>query len=277
VQTAPCATKTDDWPTITVVTPSYQQGNYLEETIRSVLLQNYPALEFVVVDGGSTDASTDILERYRPWLSFCRTAPDRGQAHALNLGFSLAGGTLRGWVNSDDFYLPGALRRVARHWHRTGVGVIYGDALELAQETGLRSLAPSHLAHPRYVKFPGLLPSHATFWTAPQHRPVWEEQHCSIDYELWIRLLPGARISHLPRPLAVARHHLAAKTFSPHLRQRWQEDAERNGQAHPDLYRPRPWLDFEFRLVQRFARLWRSRGTRTTLRHLCRECGWDRL
>lgn len=277
VQTAPFAVSPDEWPLFSVVMPSFQQGAYLEEAIRSVLLQNYPSLEFVVLDGGSSDASVDILERYRPWLSFCRSTRDRGQGHALNLGFSVASGELRGWLNSDDLYLPGAFRRVAERWRATCADVVYGDGLHLQQATGRCDYTIAAHARDRYVKFPGLLLSHATFWTAARHQPVWEEQHCALDYELWIRLLPGTRARHVAWPLAVVREHAEAKSYDPAMRRRWDEDAHRNGQAHPDLWRPRPWLDFEYRVVQRLVRSWRHRGAAKTLAAVRQECGWPAL
>ncbi len=261
-------------PKISVVTPSFQQGEYLEETIRSVLLQNYPALEYVVFDGGSTDSSPAIIERYRPWLSFARSRRDRGQSHAINLGLSLAHGDLRAWLNSDDYYLPGALRRVAAGWQISQADIIYGDGLQLDERTGQRMPAPANLAHGRYVKYPGLLLSHATFWAASRQQPIWEEQHCALDYELWIRILPGARLRRVPWPLAVARQHEAAKTYNPRMQQQWQADAERNGRAHPELYRPRRWLDFEHCSVQRFVGFWRRRRLLRSLPKVYRECGW---
>jgi glycosyltransferase involved in cell wall biosynthesis len=274
VQTAPFAENTDGWPSIAIVVPSFKQADYLEEALRSVLLQNYPRLEFIVMDGGSPDASPAILERYRPWLSFSRSAPDRGQSHAINLGFALADGELRGWLNSDDFYLPGTLRRVAETWRRSSADFIYGDQLVLQQETRTLELEPLKVAWDRYVKFPGLVASHAAFWKRIRHQPVWEEHHCAIDYELWIRLLPGTRKAHIPWPLGLVRHYAAAKTFDPAMAQKWVEDAERNGLAHPQLYRPRPWLDFEYRYFQALVRRWRARRGPRVFAAVCRECGW---
>lgn len=97
------------WPRVTVVTPSYQQGEFLEETIRSVLLQGYPDLEYIVVDGGSTDGSVEILRRYDPWISHWVSEPDDGQSHAINKGFRRATGAVMAWLNSDDVYFPGTL------------------------------------------------------------------------------------------------------------------------------------------------------------------------
>jgi hypothetical protein len=103
---------------------------------------------------------------------------------------------------------------------------------------------------------------------------VWEEHHCAIDYELWIRLLPGTRKAYLPHPLGLVRHHAAAKTFSPDLKKKWEEDASRNNLAHPQLYRARPWLDLEYRYVQGFLRHWRAARARRGLIAICRECEW---
>lgn len=97
------------WPRITVVTPSYNQAPFLEATIRSVLLQGYPDLEYIVMDGGSTDGSVEIMERYAPWITFRRSGADNGQSDAINRGFARASGTVIGWLNSDDVYYPGAL------------------------------------------------------------------------------------------------------------------------------------------------------------------------
>ena len=277
VQTAPFAANTDGWPRIAIVLPSFKQADYLEEALRSVLLQNYPNLEFVVMDGASPDASPAMLERYRPWLSFARSAPDRGQGHAINLGFSLAAAEIHGWLNSDDFYLPGALRGVAEAWRRTRAEFVYGDALSLEQTTGRYRQTPAGLALGRYVRFPGLLFSHATFWAAQRHQPVWEEIHCALDYELWIRLVPGLRQRHIPRALGVLREHPDAKSHDPKVRQRWEEDARRNGLAHPELYRTgfaSRLRTLEFRAVQRLCLAWRRRRLAASLATLRRECGW---
>lgn len=273
VQTPPRVVEANDWPLITLVTPSFQQGGFIEETIRSVLLQNYPRLEYVVMDGGSTDRTADVVERYRPWLSYARSASDRGQSHAINLGFSLASGRIYAWLNSDDFLLPGALWRVAAAF-RAGADFIYGDGLEFDESTGTWAHTTAKYAQARYARYPGLLLSHATFWSAARHQPIWEEQHCAMDYELWVRLLPGARARHLNAPLAVARRHPDAKTHDVKMRARWDADAGRNYAAHPELYTSSPWLDREYRLVQRTVRAWRRRGLATRLARVRSECSW---
>src|SRR5262244_3776597 len=102
-----------DLPKISVITPSYNQARYIEETIRSVLLQGYPNLEYIIIDGGSSDQTTEIIKKYEPWLTYWVSEPDRGQSDAINKGFSKSTGRILNWLNSDDFLEKNALGRVA--------------------------------------------------------------------------------------------------------------------------------------------------------------------
>src|SRR5262245_16909311 len=101
------------WPSISIVTPSYNQGQFIEETIRSVLLQGYPNLEYIIIDGGSKDQTVDIIHKYEPWLTYWVSRKDRGQAHAINDGLRRASGTIFNWINSDDVLAPNALATIA--------------------------------------------------------------------------------------------------------------------------------------------------------------------
>ena len=105
-----------DWPKISIITPSFNQATYLEETLRSVLLQGYPNLEYLVIDGGSRNGSVDILKRYQPHLTYWASERDHGQAHAIDKGFARATGDILAWLNSDDTYQPGVLQSVANYF-----------------------------------------------------------------------------------------------------------------------------------------------------------------
>ena len=102
------------WPKISVVTPSFNQGQFIEETIRSVLLQGYPNLEYIIIDGGSTDNTLEVIRKYEPWLTYWVSEPDRGQSHAINKGIGKAMGEILFWLNSDDLVLPSVFFRIAK-------------------------------------------------------------------------------------------------------------------------------------------------------------------
>ena len=117
-------------PLVSIITPSYNQVQYLEDTIQSVIQQDYPNIEYFVVDGGSTDGSLEIIERYKNKLAWWVSEPDQGQADAINKGFRKASGEIIAWLNSDDLYLPGAISSAVELFHENPTsGVIYGDAV----------------------------------------------------------------------------------------------------------------------------------------------------
>ena len=115
------------WPRISIVTPSYNQGQFIEETIRSVLLQGYPDLEYIIMDGGSTDESVEIIHKYEPWLARWVSERDGGQSNALNKGFARATGALLGWINSDDLLAENTLGRAARAWLKRRPSLVFGN------------------------------------------------------------------------------------------------------------------------------------------------------
>ena len=120
-----------DWPRITVVTPSFNQGQFIEETIRSVLLQRYPNLEYMIIDGGSTDDTLRIIGKYQTWLSYTVSEPDEGQNDAINKGWRRSTGKILAWLNSDDLYEPNALFRVAAAWQANpNAGLWHGHCYE---------------------------------------------------------------------------------------------------------------------------------------------------
>jgi len=109
-----------EWPRVSIVTPSYQQGPFIEETIRSVLLQGYPNLEYIVIDGGSTDETVAILRKYEKWIAYWVSEADKGQSEAINKGFAKASGDLFGWLNSDDVYERCAIPIIAKYFTQDG-------------------------------------------------------------------------------------------------------------------------------------------------------------
>jgi hypothetical protein len=202
------------WPKITIVTPSFGQGLYIEETIRSVLLQNYPALEYIVMDGGSTDGTLAILKRYAPWLAQWESAPDRGQSHALNKGYVRATGEIYGWINSDDYYLPGALASVARAYRPGRRSLYFSDWLErFGDNPGLTLHQEKPCFAFQVAVGERTLPSHATFWPAAVHQPFNEALHFTLDAEFFKRLAAGgSRPCQVSQALGVFRQHSAAKS-----------------------------------------------------------------
>jgi carbamoyltransferase len=207
-------------PSISLVTPSFAQGAFLERTLRSVLGQDYPRLEYIVQDGGSRDGTLAILERYRARLARCVSAPDRGQAHALNLGFGACTGDVMGYLNSDDLLLPGALHVVASAFERhPDVDVVYGHRIVVDtedREIG-RWVLPGH--DDAVLSWADYVPQETLFW----RRGIWERAGArmdesfrfALDWDLLLRFRSaGARILRLPRFLGCFRVHAAQKTSS---------------------------------------------------------------
>lgn len=129
------------WPKVSIVTPSYNQGQFIEETIRSVLLQGYPNLEYIIIDGGSSDNTPEIIREYEPWLTYWVSEPDRGQSHAINKGLRQSTGEIVAYLNSDDIYLPGTFRAVCAYFHKQSVvDVAYGDCRIINEDSQKLSL-----------------------------------------------------------------------------------------------------------------------------------------
>jgi glycosyltransferase involved in cell wall biosynthesis len=214
----PELTDASGWPRITIVTPSLNQAEYLEETIRSILLQGYPDLEYFVIDGGSTDGSVDIIRRYAPNLAGWASEPDRGQSHALNKGFARASGQVHAFLNSDDRYEPGALQAVAthlRHGHRWVAGQV-----RFTSDGGAGGVVPQQ-PDGRFTSWFLTCPvaQPGSFWTAELHRLAGsfrEDYTCLFDYEFWLRMRFDLRAEPAPldRTVAVYRLHPQSKSSS---------------------------------------------------------------
>jgi hypothetical protein len=231
-QPNPAVVGTRSWPKISVVMVSFNQAVFVEEGLRSVLEQGYPNLEFIVIDGNSTDGSIDILERYRARLSCLVIESDRGQSDGLNKGFDRATGEILTWVNSDDLLEPGALFRVAQAFAAYEVDMVVGGCRQIG-------LSRSQVIHNHHTKLPfglpinlplGLLLEMDRFWLTGSFfyqpevffsRDIWlrsggklrTDLNYILDYDLWVRMAAaGATIAHIPDFLACSRTHDQQKT-----------------------------------------------------------------
>jgi len=223
-----------DFPKISVITPSYNQGKYLEKTIQSVLGQHYPNLEYIIIDGGSTDNSTEIIQKYKSFISFAVSEKDSGQSHAINKGFSLASGDIFCWLNSDDYFLPNTLMQVAKIFMSTKASFVYGNGYNLVNNQLIPNI--SGISFDRYLRIPMFIQP-SCFWKKEIHQPIWEDLHCTMDYELWLRIVKGNKRKYLNKFLSVALVHEEAKTYnpSPAAKAKWHEDHLKEIAIHGDV------------------------------------------
>jgi glycosyltransferase involved in cell wall biosynthesis len=203
---------------VSVVTPSYNQGRFIEETIRSVLLQGYPDLEYIVMDGGSTDGSVDIIRRYEPWLTHWVSERDGGQTIAINRGWARATGEILAYINTDDCYLRGAVARAAEEFClHSDLGMVYGTASivdEDGRELGRWEARPFDLK--AMLMSGSIVPQPATFFSRPALaalRYLNETRQMIMDYELCTRLGVEFPTACLPSTLARFRTHPQSKTW----------------------------------------------------------------
>lgn len=204
---------------ISIITPSFEQVQYLEECLRSVHDQAYPAVEHIVVDGGSTDGSRQVIERHAHELAWWCSEADRGQSHALNKGLAHATGEVFGWINSDDLLLPGSLERVGAAFAEDPNLVVLTCVRRLRHPDGREEpMAMDDADDPERLFTAPRINQQCTFFRMDAVRAVEgleERLHCVMDYELWLQVLlrygtAGVRV--VPWELAVFRAHAASKT-----------------------------------------------------------------
>ncbi len=210
---------TGSLPGITVITPSFNQAPFIEMTIRSVLLQGYPDVEYMVIDGGSSDGSVPIIEKYGQWLAHWESGRDRGQSHAINKGLARATREVVCWLNSDDYLLPGTLMTVGRTLSReTGNLAMVGHVLKVGTDgRDPVLLKGGYAGRERLLQFWRGYEMHqaAIFWrreVGERAGLLDERLHLTMDFDYWTRLSRHCDFVNVDQVLAVCHYHEGAKT-----------------------------------------------------------------
>jgi len=206
-------------PLVSIITPSFNQAAYLRAAIESVLAQDYPRIEYVVVDGGSTDGSREILESYAPRLAWWVSEPDAGQTAAINKGFARARGSIFAWLNSDDVLYPYAVREAVGHLEEhPEVGMVYGDADYIDEQGVAIGRFPAARTDYRRLRRGYVhIPQQAAFFRARLWKmvgPLDEAFRFAMDYDLWVRIAAISPLAYCPRRWAGFRLHAAGKTMT---------------------------------------------------------------
>jgi glycosyltransferase involved in cell wall biosynthesis len=206
-------------PLVSIITPSFNQARYLESTIRSVLDQDYPNLEYIIVDGGSMDGSVEIIQRYSDRLAWWVSEKDHGQTDAINKGFAHAQGEILAWLNSDDVYEPHAITEaVGVLRDLPEVGLVYGDANFIDENGRVIGRFPAAQTDYRRLRQGYVhIPQQASFWRAGLWRkvaPLDPSFFFAMDYDLWVRLAALAPVHYTPRLWASFRLHTLGKTIT---------------------------------------------------------------
>ncbi len=236
-------------PLVSIVTPSFNQARYLETTLRSVLGQDYPHIEYLVVDGGSSDGSVAIIRRYAQRLAWWVSEPDRGQADGINKGLRRARGEIVAWLNSDDVYAPWAVREAVEAFRRhPQAGLVYGNALSIdAAGRAFHTLKAGPWGLPQLMTF-HMLAQPAVFMRRDVAEAVGfldDDFHFLLDHKLWLKMAARAEMVYVPRVWAFARYHSDAKNAA---------QAERFGEEALRLAR---WLATDAAFAPLYARLHR--------------------
>lgn len=207
-----------DIPLVTIITPSFNQARFLEQTMRSVLEQDYPNIEYMVADGGSTDGSVDIIQKYSNHLKWWVSEKDSGQAEAINKGFARAHGEIIAWINSDDYYMPGAVSSAVKAlMDNPNAGFVYGNVQVVdAHEKILNQLTYGNWSLIDLLSF-RIIGQPAVFIRRSLLEKVGyleQSYHCLLDHHLWIRLAEQSGMIYIPSLWASAHYHEDCKNLA---------------------------------------------------------------
>ena len=268
------------WPTISIVTPSYNQGQFIEEAIRSVLLQGYPNVEYFIFDGASEDSSVAVIRKYEKWLTFWVSEKDHGQTHAINKGLSRSTGNVFNWLNSDDRFTQGAFAFVAERWMKSKPHFIIGEADFVDQDGKVVGHFPSKaFRNPiDFISDRGVDVSQpAAFVDRKLIEALGgsfaEHLNCVMDYEFYLRAVMKLRNKlvtySMPRKLAYMVDHPDAKTsrIPDSFRDEWRQVLIKNFESLNSFYRV--CLFFYFRRVEAQFNLGKTRTFASAIRLLC--------
>jgi len=209
----------NDLPLVSIVTPSFNQARYIEATIQSVLSQDYPRIEYLIVDGGSTDGTVEIIKKHAGRLAWWVSEPDKGQTDAINKGFGQAQGQILAWLNSDDTYEPGAVSAAVKYLlEYPQVGMVYGDCNFINEDgrvigkfgsaqTDYRLLRQGYVHIPQQTMF-----FRAEWWK--RVGPLDPSFYFAMDYDLWTRLASRTELKYVPQTWANFRLHTTGKTIA---------------------------------------------------------------
>jgi len=205
-------------PLVSIITPSFNQSRYVEATINSVLSQDYPNIEYLIVDGGSQDGTVEIIKKYEDKLAWWVSEKDKGQTDAINKGFARAKGEILAWLNSDDTYEPGAINAAVRYLQEhPQVGMVYGDCNFINEDGRVigkfgSAQTNQHLLRQGYVH----IPQQTMFFRADLWKkvgPLDPSFYFAMDYDLWTRIAARAELKYVPQTWANFRLHTTGKTI----------------------------------------------------------------
>lgn len=256
-------------PIVSIITPSFNQARFLEETIKSVLEQDYPNIEYIIIDGGSTDGSLEIIKKYEERLAHWESVTDKGQTDAINKGFAKARGDILAWLNSDDVLLPGAVSAAVNYLQKKQeIGMVYGNATLInasgkkisdfpAAQTDLKKLKQGYVHIPQQASF-----FRTSLWK--KVGPLDPSFYFAMDYDLWVRLANEASLLYVPELWASFRLHGDAKSIAADDRC-WPEMLRvhyRNGGQRVSLIVLKYWVR---KIVAPMLRWWRKRKIKKSL------------